>query len=78
MELRNKGTLQNVTNIESNVCFCYKCIINNYVQLQIVIDLYVSIIYTSSEGIIHRSGFGIFVAIRIIADKHRELWLHQR
>ena len=35
MELRNKGTVQNVTNIKSNVCFCCKCILNIYVQLHI-------------------------------------------
>ena len=44
MEIRNKGTVQNVTNIKSNVCFYYKCIINIYAQLQILINLYVSII----------------------------------
>ena len=45
MELGIKGTAQNVTNVKSNLCFCYKFIKNIYVQLQIVIDLYVSIIY---------------------------------
>ena len=44
MEIRNKGTVQNATNIKSNVCFYYKCIINIYAQLQILINLYVSII----------------------------------
>ena len=33
MELRNKRAAQNVTNIKLNVWFCYKCIINVYVQL---------------------------------------------
>ena len=45
MELRNKGTAQNATNIKSNVRFCYKCTRDIYVQLQIVISLYVSIVY---------------------------------
>ena len=86
MELRNKGTAPNVTNIKSNVCFCYKCIINVYVQQQIFIDLFVRIMYVVRQrGIIHESeGFGIFccldfvqiamqcLPIRTTAGKRRE------
>ena len=50
MELRNKGTVQNVTIIKSNVCLWYNCITNIYVQLQMVIDFYASIIYVVKGG----------------------------
>ena len=68
MELRKKGTAQNVTNIKSNVCFCYKRIINIYVQLQIFIDLFVRIMYVVRQrGIIHESeGFGIFCCLDFV------------
>ena len=64
MEQRNKGTARNITNIKSNICFCYKCIVNIYGQLQIVIDLYVIIIYVARvQQYLDWNWFGIFCCL---------------